>query len=925
MLKTYRAKRDFSKTPEPSGNSAESKKKTQALRFVVQEHAATRLHFDFRLEFNGILLSWAVPKGPSSNPKDKRLAVMTEDHPLDYAGFEGIIPSGYGAGEVIVWDKGTYVPLDNNEEPAATYVQGQKLIREGLKTGKISFQLLGEKLKGIWTLVRIKAKEKDWLLIKNQDQFSSTNSHPWIDQSILSGKTLSDLQSGEKPKRTSTTKRNTSIDSKSIKNKTASKSVTSRLKKKSSCHLPVFTHPMLATLATDTFIDKNWSFEPKLDGIRALAYVNENEVHIYSRRGHLISPRYPALCNDLMNLSANVVLDGEIIALDKKQRPSFEKLQERSGLTKSSDIAKAEETNPVIYYVFDILYFDGEDVRTLALSERRRILNQVLFPTQHVQLIREMGFNGEKAFKTCVSKGFEGVVSKRLESSYQSGRRSSDWLKIKNTDSSEFLICGYTAGTGSRQDTFGALILGEHNKSGKIVHVGNVGTGFNTSQRNRLLKSIQPLISKKCPFLIIPDGLANPTWLKPRLVAEIKFAERTKSGHLRVPVFMHLRDDIDPAGVSPPPVIHVKAKKEISRRSANSGTDKNDKLLDALDNSEDDLLLNVEGNDIALSHLNKIFWPTHGGNAAIRKRDYIRYLIQVAPYLLPHLQDRILTLIRFPQGIAGVKFFQKHWQENRPAFVQTVNAYTEHDKADQTFLLCNNLSTLVWLGQIADLELHTSHTRISKMPDGKKLASNFTGSLSNIENSLLNYPDYLIFDLDPYLYSGREAKGSEPELHHRGFQKACQAALWLKELFDQLSIEAFVKTSGRTGLHIYVPIERNIDYDSVRSISQHIGQYILAAHKKDLTMDWSVSKRTGKVFLDHNMNARSKSLASIYSARIAKEASVSTPVRWDELENIYPTAFTIATTPARLHKIGDLWYEILSRKNNIKELLKGTF
>ncbi len=309
----------------------------------------------------------------------------------------------------------------------------------------------------------------------------------------------------------------------------------------------------------------------------------------------------------------------------------------------------------------------------------------------------------------------------------------------------------------------------------------------------------------------------------------------------------------------------------------------------------------------------------------ITKRDYLRYLVKVSPWLLPHLQDRLITLIRFPQGIEGIKFFQKHWQEKLPSFVQTVRTYTEHEKRDQTFLLCNNLSTLIWLGQIADLELHTSHTRISNESDGKKLPKTFTGSLKNIENSLLNYPDYMVFDLDPYLYSGHENKGAEPELHLKGFRKACQVALWLKELFDQLSINAFIKTSGRTGLHIYLPIKRNLDYDTVRSLSETIGRHVLEQHKSAITMDWSVKKRTGKVFLDHNMNARSKSLASIYSPRVSKEAAVSVPIEWDELSDIYPTDFNIETLPTILSKRGDLWADILSNKNDLQHLLSSKF
>jgi bifunctional non-homologous end joining protein LigD len=346
-------------------------------------------------------------------------------------------------------------------------------------------------------------------------------------------------------------------------------------------------------------------------------------------------------------------------------------------------------------------------------------------------------------------------------------------------------------------------------------------------------------------------------------------------------------------------------------------------ILKDLDNDLDHLEIAVGNDKIPLSHLNKVFWPKSGKHADITKRGYIGYLVRVAPYLLPHLHDRMITLIRFPNGIGGGRFYQKHWEDNLPQFVETVRAYTEHEKRDQDFLLCNNLSTLIWLGQVANLELHTSHTRISADPDALSLPSTVTGSLEQIESSILNYPDYMVFDLDPYLYSGNEHKGEEPALNRKGFRKTCDLALWLKELLDSLSLQSFVKTSGKTGLHIYIPILRNVDYDTVRQFSEEIGRRVQNSHAHDVTMEWSVAKRTGKVFLDHNMNARSKSLASIFSPRVAEGAPVSTPLHWDELSKVYPTDFTIDSLPERLEREGDLWSEILSHKNDLRQLFGG--
>ena len=348
-------------------------------------------------------------------------------------------------------------------------------------------------------------------------------------------------------------------------------------------------------------------------------------------------------------------------------------------------------------------------------------------------------------------------------------------------------------------------------------------------------------------------------------------------------------------------------------------------ILSQLDNDEQNMQLSVDGLNINLSHLNKPYWPSYDSQGAITKRDYLRYLTNVSPWLLPHLRDRLITLVRFPQGIHGQKFFQRHWPDNLPDFVETVKVFTEQEKEDQDFILCNNLNTLLWLGQIADLELHTMHTRISPLPDAKQISDCFTGSVKNIEKSLLNYPDYMVFDLDPYLYSGLEEVGSEPELHRKGFKETCKVAHWLKEYLDQLSLNAYLKTSGKTGMHIYVPIKRNTDYDNVRSIAKTIGKHIMTKHAQTVTMDWAVNKRTGKIFFDHNMNARSKSLASIYSPRASIQATVSTPVKWEELNEIYPLDFTVKTVPDKLKESGDLWADALENKNDLRDLLSKGF
>jgi bifunctional non-homologous end joining protein LigD len=346
-------------------------------------------------------------------------------------------------------------------------------------------------------------------------------------------------------------------------------------------------------------------------------------------------------------------------------------------------------------------------------------------------------------------------------------------------------------------------------------------------------------------------------------------------------------------------------------------------VLAQLENYKETLSLELESVSLPLTNLNKIFWPATGDQEPLTKRDYIIYLAKVSSYVIPHLRDRLITLVRFPNGINEGRFYQKHWDKGLPGFVQTRRVYTEQEGKDRDFLVCNNLATLLWLGQIADLELHTSHTRNNPEPDAEQLPLTMTGSVEVLEQSIMNYPDFVVLDLDPYLYSGKEKKGEEPELHQQGFRNCCAVALYLKSLLDKINVNSFVKTSGKTGLHIYIPIVRSIDYATVRALSEIICRQILKDHPDEVTMDWLIVKRTGKIFMDHNMNARSKSLASIYSPRVHPLACVSTPLAWNELSDVFPSDFTMRSLPTRLAMRGDLWCDILQHKRDLKLLLTG--
>jgi bifunctional non-homologous end joining protein LigD len=346
-------------------------------------------------------------------------------------------------------------------------------------------------------------------------------------------------------------------------------------------------------------------------------------------------------------------------------------------------------------------------------------------------------------------------------------------------------------------------------------------------------------------------------------------------------------------------------------------------VLEMLEVEKEALSLEVDGHKISFSSLNKVLWPGLGRKyKPVTKRDYARYLCKVAPVLLAHLKNRPLTLIRYPNGVEGNRFFQKHWEHKVPEFVETITYFSEKENQDDEFLLCNNLPTLLWLAQIADLELHTVHTRIDPEPDAKDLPRTFTGSLENINKSLLNYPDYVVLDLDPYLYSGKEAANEEPELNKKGFKKVSELASMLKDILDSLGLKGFIKTSGKTGLHIYVPVVRNADNEELRAFAATLAKHCYEKNPKDVTIDWAVKKRTGKVFFDFNMNARGKTLASIYSPRNSILGTVSTPLNWDELGTVYPTDFTMDTVPDRLAEVGDLWEDILYEKNDLQKFIE---
>ncbi len=894
MLDEYRAKRDFTRTEEPA--PAELTPGSGPLKFVVQKHAARALHYDFRLEVDGVLKSWPIPKGPSYDPHERRLAVMTEDHPLDYATFEGIIPKGeYGGGEVIVWDAGIYAPEDKYQ-PCCTRERAEELVRRGIAQGKLTIFLQGGKLRGAWTLIH--TQEKNWLFLKKDDSFADAGRDVTAeDASVLSGLTIDDLKRGQVPQRKASL--------------LPEVEATPGVKRGP---MPRTLSPMLPSLAERPFSHPNWLFEPKLDGYRVLAFVQGGEVTLYSRRGLDCSAEYPWLVQALKSQPyRDIVIDGEIVALDENGRPSFQLLQNRGG-----------EPKPILqYYAFDVLYRDGFDLRGVPLEHRKALLGTSLIPSERLRIVETFAEDGVTLFEAAKANGMEGIVAKRRDSRYEAAKRTDAWLKIKATHSDEFVVGGYTVGSGSRASTFGSLIVGLYeNGDKKLTYVGHAGSGFDDRTLDAIYARLQPLRTDECPFKgevptmgrwVRPGKVDGPiTWVKPELVAQVKYTERTSDGILRAPVFMGLRDD--------KAAREVKSVETVAAPRTDSA-ESSEVVAQLEQHAGNSLKLVVEGHEMGITNLNKVFWPAHGEQRALTKRDLLVYLGKVAAYLLPHTKDRPLTLVRFPNGIHGQSFYQKHYEQPLPPFVETVWLYSDHNKGDGQYLLINNLATLMWLGQIADLELHTWYSRVNTTGDGAHLPTSFAGSMENMERSALNYPDFVVFDLDPYLYSGQEARGAEPELHAKGFEATCQVALWLKQELDGLGLVSFAKTTGKTGLHIYVPIARTLDYRATHSISETLARHLVQQHPKDVTAEWAVDRRRGKVFVDYNQNVRGKTLASIYSPRVLAWAAVSMPIGWDEVGRIFPTDFTILTAPDRLQRVGDLWSGILDAKHDLAGLL----
>jgi len=807
-LEEYRRKRKAGATPEPFGGTSASRPHL----FVVQKHAATSLHYDLRLEWKGVLLSWAVPKGPSADPATKRLAMHVEDHPVEYADFEGVIPEGnYGAGQVIVWDIGSYVPLEE--------------MGMGLGKGKLLFELRGQKLGGVWTLFRTARDERQWLLVKKPDAWAKDT---WPEESVLSGLSLDELRDGSK----------------------RASRLAAEAERLGARKRPVKPEPMLAETVEKAPPGRDWVFELKYDGFRLLA----SRQGLYYRSGREATKLYPEIARAVRALPYDsLLLDGEICVLDPKGVPEFQRLQQRAKLTRAIDIERASVESPVVCFCFDLLEAEGYDLRPLPLVERKRLLKTVLPPKGFLRYSDHVEGQGEAFYRAVTEKGLEGILAKRADSPYKPGR-SPLWLKVKADLTGDFVIVGYTAPQGSRAG-LGALHLAAF-AGGDLAYMGRVGTGLTDRQLTDLHAQLAKLVVKTPPCTgPVPKTKGN-RWVRPELVCEVRYRERTGDGLLRLPAFLRMREDKRPQECVAPPVRGGDSAFAAPGAAA------------AAKPAEDEApappsLPRAPSHPVqVVTNPDKIFWPKE----RYTKADLVAYYRAVAPWLLPYLKDRPVVLTRFPDGIEGKSFFQKDAPPWTPEWIRTEKIWSEETKREIEYFLCDDEESIAFLANLATIPLHVWSSRVSD----------------------LARPDWCILDLDP--------KGAP-------FTDVVKVALAARRLCEEIGLPPYVKTSGSTGIHVLVPLGGQCTYEQSRTLGEVLARAIEKRVPSIATTERVISKREGRVYLDFLQNGHGKLLVGPYSVRPLPGATVSTPLSWSEVTaKLDPSRFTIKTLPARLKK-----------------------
>jgi bifunctional non-homologous end joining protein LigD len=773
-LASYKRKRDFEATPEPKGKVARAK---GLPRFVVQEHHATRLHWDLRLEHEGTLASWAIPNGIPEDPKQNRKAVRTEDHPLEYLDFHGEIPKGnYGAGSMTIWDRGTY-----------------ELHKFDDKKVEVTFH--GERLQGRYGLFPAGSDPKDWM-IHRMDAPADDTAEP----------------------------------------------------------MPEQVAPMLATAGPLPRDDGKWAFEIKWDGVRAIAHSEPGRLKLLSRNLNDITPRYPELSKLNRALSSHrAILDGEVIALDGDGRPSFGALQGRMHLTSESQIRRLAKANPVSYVIFDLLWLDGHSLMGLPLSERRERLASLDLNGERWMAPEFLVGKGAEVLAASRAQGLEGIVAKRLDCPYEPGRRSRGWIKVKNVKREDVWIGGWMPGEGRRKERIGALLVGLPDAEGGLRYAGRVGTGFTEDELDRLAGQLVPLEIERSPF----SGAGVPksaVFVTPVLKCCVEFVEWTKEGRLRAPSYKGLVE-----GESGP--VMAKAKRDAKAAEVEIG-----------------------GRVVRVSNPDKVLWPKTG----FTKSDLVDYFTSIAPVLLPHLEGRMLTLKRYPNGVEGQYFYEKQCPSHRPEWVTTEKVRLESKVID--FCTVSDVATLVWLGNLADIELHTS-LAMAKTPDR---------------------PTMMVFDLDP----------GEPAT----IVECCQVGLWLQGMFERLGLQCFAKTSGSKGLQIYVPLNTDVTYDDTKPFSKAVAELLEGEAPELVVSRQRKDIRGGKILVDWSQNDEHKTTVNVYSTRAKDRPTVSTPVTWDEVRACHEAGdaelltFTTDDVLRRVTSEGDLFASVVSLSQRLPKL-----
>src|SRR6266852_6160411 len=887
-LGEYQRYRRFDRTPEPSGEPepvagkvqdqpSPGAKRTRLPKpklpqlevrrgaehgdtFVVEKHRATRLHYDFRLAIDGTLKSWAVPKGPSQSHADKRLAVQTEDHPLDYANFEGKIPEGnYGAGTVMVWDRGTF------------HVEGNLGALKQLEKGEIKFSLNGEKLRGSFVLVKLKQSEKgnEWLMIKHKDAAEDSS---WnIDEhdgSALTGRTIEEIKEELPPKRQ------------------AIPIHPSELQGARKAAMPSRVEPMLATLADHPFSDPNWLFEIKWDGVRALARIENGALALRSRNSIDITKRYPELASLPNALAARqAILDGEIVALDAQGHSSFERLQERMHVRAPSESLVTQMR--VVYFVFDLLYCDGYDLREAPLLERKQLLQRLLYTSERFRYADHQLEHGKELFALAEQNSLEGMVAKRADSPYVSDR-SPYWVKLKITKTVDAVVGGWTEARTPALP-FGSLLLGL-NQGKKLRFIGHVGSGFDAKKLKDLSSRLKELAAPASPFDAVPETNEKASWVSPALVARVKFSGWTQEHALRHPVFLALREDARPtdcqwenevATAAPAAAPAVVRAPEVVGRVLSTKAQIEAELFKG---RSETVTIELDGKRLRLSNLNKVYFPESGHT----KRNLLAYYYRMADFILPFLRDRALVLRRYPDGIKGQAFFQKDLREGLPEWFKTVPVDSEHRGEEIRYATANDRASLLFL---------TGLGCIDHNPWSSRLAD-------------LDHPDYFFFDLDP-------SDGTE-------FSVVVTIARALHEKLEELRLASFLKTSGATGIHLYIPVEPVYTYDQLRTFAEIVARTVATEHPNLVTNERSVARRpAGRVLIDVQQNALGRPLAAPYSVRAFPEAPVSAPLLPRELRpSLRPEMSNIKTVSTRLKEKGDLWADFWKQRQRLERAIE---